>query len=187
MKKYDIVFITYGEALKLLMDSTDFLYIELDTRVESNFEQFDELISKDDLIISNTNVELSTFLIENGFNIIVVETLYWMWNSLPKTYCDYKRFIAQAYYGKSVSELSPKDVCKPIINYEVWRKTEKIDANAVLISFGGMSEPGDNSYLIENALEMVEIISGFFEGSGFEIYVVGGLYVKANAKYRPCH
>lgn len=177
-KKYDVVFITYGEALKFLIDSTDFSYIELDTRVESNFEQFDKLISKDDLIISNTNVELSTFLIENSFNLIVVDTLYWMWNSLPKTYCDYKRFIAQAYYGKSVSELSPKDVCKPIINYEMWRKTDEIDANAVLVSFGGMAEPGDNSYLIENALQMVEIISDYFKASGSEIYVVGGLFDK---------
>lgn len=178
-QNYEVMFLTYGEALDFLKKSTDFKYFEIDTRIEENFKKASEIFNnKDDIFIVNTNFEFATYLIKNNFNVISIDTLYWMWNKVDETYKTYPYIISQVYYGRNIGELPSKPECKPIINYDLWTNIYKDNNDSVLISFGGMSEPGSNSFVIKNANLMIEEIKKNLPKTIRKINIIGGLFDK---------
>lgn len=174
---------SYGEALTFLKNSTDYSFLEIDTRYEENFKKVLSLVDSDALFISNTNVEFSTFLIENTLKVLIVDTLYWMWNDVPKQYAEHPYFIAQSYYGDNIANLPTQKICKPIIDYKLWEDQIAPTSDDVLISFGGMAEPGDHTYFIEYANWMVKKIADIIPNNLKNIHVVGGLFSVENEKY----
>lgn len=173
--RYEIWFITFGEALLFLQKSTNYHFVEIDTRNESEFDKIKTVALPDDFFITNTNVEFSTYLISSSYKVIVIDTLYWMWNSVPGLYSNYDYFIIQKYFGKNVIDLPLHNECRPIINYSLWTEISCNKKNAALISFGGMSEPGDNCYIITAAKKMIEYIDEILPSDIVEVYVIGGL------------
>lgn len=94
-KNYDVEFITYGEAKEFLEKNLNNHIISIDTRYEKNFDKLLNYINKKDIIVVNTNVELSVYLLKKGYKVLTVDTLYWMWNNVPKIYTQNPYFIAQ--------------------------------------------------------------------------------------------
>lgn len=182
--KYDIWFITFGEALMFLQKCANYPYVELDTRVETEYDKIKDITQPSDLFITNTNVEFSTYLISNGYKVIIIDTLYWMWNSLPEVYSKHKYFVVQKYFSKNLKNPPKPNECKPIINYSTW--TDKISTNkkTALISFGGMSEPGDNMYIISSAEKMIECIIDVLPRDITDVYIVGGLFGEQEIDYK---
>ncbi len=177
-KEYDIYFITYGEALQFLQKSTTYAYIEVDTRSEQEFNKISNVASKDDLFIVNTNIEFGTFLLQNDYKVLIIDTLYWMWNSAPLEYINHPYFIYQTYYGASVRDFPRHEECRPLINYDLWTESVRCKKSSALISFGGMSEPGDNTYIVNSAKAIIESIVDCLPEYITDIYVVGGLFDK---------
>ena len=175
-KAYEIWFITYGEALQFLRKSTKYPYLEIDTRVEIEYDKIKKATSHVDLFVVNTNVEFSTYLLQNQYKVLVVDTLYWMWNDVPDIYANYQYFINQNYFGTSVKALPTHQECKPIINYDIWTPKPREYKPIALISFGGMSEPGDNTYIVSSAKAMIKCIVEVLPYDITDVYVVGGLF-----------
>jgi len=178
-KNYDVEFITYGEAKEFLEKNLNNHIISIDTRYEKNFDKLLNYINKKDIIVVNTNVELSVYLLKKGYKVLTVDTLYWMWNNVPKIYTQNPYFIAQTYYGQNITKLPLKIECRPIINYDIW-KPESVLKNAnVLISFGGMAEPGEHTFILKYAHFIIRHIISCFHNINIDtFYVVGGLFSK---------
>lgn len=181
--EYEIVFITYGEALEYLRECTSYKYYEIDTRSENGFNDLVKILTLDDYIIVNTNVELSCFLLERKYKVLVIDTLYWMWNQVPKEYTKNHNIIAQVYFGRGIGQLPHKEECKPIIDYNVWKKCEVKNSDCALISFGGMSEPADPNFILASAQLIIDKIVENLPDNVKIVYVLGGLFVKRKYEF----
>lgn len=182
-KEYEIIFITYGEALDYLKECTSYKYYEIDTRSEQGFYDLLKIITLDDYIIVNTNVELSCFLLEREYKVLVIDTLYWMWNQVPEEYTKNQNIIAQVYFGRGIGQLPPKEECKPIIDYNVWKKSEVKNSDCALISFGGMSEPADSNFILASAQLILDKIVTNLPDNVKIVYVLGGLFPKRKYEF----
>lgn len=185
--EYEIIFVTYGEALNYLKECKAYKYLEIDTRVEEEFPELQKRLTMDDYVIVNTNIELSCFLLERGYRVLVIDTLYWMWNQVPREYVQNKNIITQVYYGRGIGKLELKEECKPIIDYNVWTAKKVDDNNCALISLGGMSEPVELGFIITNAKKIIDKIVANLPDKVNTVYVLGGLLQKdtyvANQKH----
>lgn len=177
-KQYKILFITFAEACNFLKESTNYDFLELDTRKEDNFETISKIFSREDIIITNTNVEFSTFLIKKHLKVITIDTLYWMWNNVDECYKNYPYIISQAYYGKCKGDLPRKKTCRPIIDYNLCETTKNKETHSALISFGGMSEPSSSDYLIKYSNLLIKEIAKSLPENISKINVIGGLLEK---------
>lgn len=174
--KYNIIFITYGEALDFLNKSTDFNYLNIDTRNENNFTSVLEKSYDADVYIVNTNIEFAEFLLKHNKKVLIIDTLYWMWNCAPSIYINHKYFIQQVYFGDRINRFPHKFTCKPLIDYGLWQSHELITTKEALIAFGGMSEPGDHSYFLDYSCWLVKYLDRLIPTSVEQINVVGGLF-----------
>lgn len=177
-QEYEIIFVTYGEALDYLKECKSYKYLEIDTRVEEGFYDLQKKLTMDDCIIVNTNIELSCFLLERGYRVLVIDTLYWMWNHVPREYVENSNIITQVYYGRGIGKLELKEECRPIIDYNVWTKNGLKKSDCALISLGGMSEPIDADFIIKKAKLMIDKIVDNLPNSVNTVYVIGGLFGK---------
>lgn len=177
-KQYKILFLTFAEACDFLKESTKYDYLEFDTRDERNFEEISKHFSHDDIIITNTNVEFSTFLIKNDFKVITIDTLYWMWNKVDSCYKNWPYIISQVYYGDNKGNLPKKKECRPIIDYSEWQQYSHHTDRSALISFGGMSEPNFSDYLINYSNLIIEEIIKNLPKDITKINIIGGLLEK---------
>lgn len=174
--EYEIIFVTYGEALDYLKECTSYRYLEIDTRVEGGFYDLQKELTLEDYIIVNTNIELSCFLLERGYKVLVIDTLYWMWNHVPQEYVQNNSIITQVYYGRGIGKLELKEECSPIIDYNIWTNKVVKKDDCALISFGGMSEPLNADFILENAKKMIDKIVVNLPDSVNTVYVIGGLF-----------
>lgn len=179
--KFDIAFITYGEALDFLIQSTNYSYVEIDTRDEQNFVIALEKTADADAYIVNTNIEFAEFLLKNNKKTLIVDTLYWMWNSAPSIYVDHKYFIQQVYYGDRINNFPDKLTCKPLIDYKLWHPHRPNTDQEALIAFGGMAEPGDHPYFLDYSCWLVNYIEKLIPESIKKIHVVGGLFNRSRS------
>lgn len=188
VEKYDVNFIASSKALEFLCMSSSLGYYDLDTRNEACFDQIRKFASTDDIFISNTNVEFSTYLLERNYKTVVIDTLYWMWNSIPSIYENHKLFIQQAYYGNPRASFLQKKTCAPIIDYSLWESSEEnfYKSDEALLTLGGMEEPGDFSYIIRGSEVLISHITAVLKKHGIKrLHLVGGLtklipYINSN-------
>lgn len=183
-KEYDITIITYGESLDYLKKCSSYKYLEIDTRDENVFSDLLKIITMDDFVIVNTNVELSCFWLERGYKVLVVDTLYWMWNKVPEEYINNQNMITQVYFGRKIGQLPQKKECRPLIDYNIWKKNDVKKSDYVLISFGGMAEPVEGDFVLKNAQLIIDKIVENLPENVKKVYVIGGLFSKRQYEYK---
>jgi hypothetical protein len=58
-----------------------------------------ELIDRVDLVVSNTDPIFAAACMARGAKVIVVDTLFWMWDHIPPILLEAERYIVQGFYG----------------------------------------------------------------------------------------
>lgn len=133
-------------------------YIEFDTSDVSIFDRLICVLDKDSLIISNTNIDFCKWCIENGYRIIGIDTLFWMWNEDLTFISKMEGYIIQDYFSdlmlKKCNNKEYKDKLKitsPLVNYKLIEKnrTNNIRQKEVLIAFGGMATPYNKDVILK--------------------------------------
>lgn len=131
-----------------------------------------ELIESADLVVSNTDPGFAAECMALGAQVAVIDTLFWMWDSLPASLLDAPVFIAQAFDGNldQFERLGrPQHYVEvgPLVNAQpsplIQTEREKI----ILVSLGGcdcfLFDPAQDPYpglvlkALEQALDQVQL------------------------------
>jgi hypothetical protein len=140
-------------------------YLDINTSNEDALYQVVEAVPRNATIISNTNPGFALWASNQGYKVLVVDTLFWMWGLLPDILENTTSYIVQHYFGHTLNLLSVTFdarnliYVKPIINFERWeKKAHSTLSNDVLIAFGGMGNPFSSTFEREYASWILGII-----------------------------
>jgi hypothetical protein len=117
----------------------------LDTFARASWEQFRGLAPSGALTVSVTNPDFAAWAAEEGYLVGIVDTLDWMWPSLPATVDQVSFHLAQAFFGHTATadrRRPPTEVVEPIVDLALWC-TGGVERRpgTVVIGFGGMHLP----------------------------------------------
>jgi len=191
-ERHDVVYITHGAAA-ILASKANATILKIDTTKENNFQQLSQIMNKEqDIVITNTNLEFAEWLIANNYKCIIVDTLFWMWNDIPKKLQNYPNYIALKYYVE-VNRGFPVRFCRPILDYvQLDSIAHNKQAHKVLITFNGMAEPLDNKVIVDFAYKLCDavlhrLIKVIPQMKMEDITIVGGLLSRENASKHGIH
>lgn len=145
---YDWHLVSSGSAAAYARDHLpDAAHHELDTFDRASWEWFRRLASSGSLTLSITNPDFAAWAAEQGYAVGIIDTLDWMWPSLPAG-VDRARFhLTQAFFGetaKAGGSPSSAEVVQPIVDPSLWGisgRSRQPQPGTVVISFGGMHLP----------------------------------------------
>lgn len=95
------------------------------------------------LVVSCTNPEFAAWAIRHGYRVGVVDTLDWMWPTLPDALSDAEFHLVQAYFAAPAGRGGGQEVVRPIVDPTLWPPSgNRRRPGTALIGFGGMHLPG---------------------------------------------
>lgn len=120
-------------------------HLQLDTFDRASWQQFRELAPSGSLTVSITNPDFAAWAAGQGYAVGIVDTLDWMWPSLPDG-VDRARFhLTQMFFGDTAKAdrlRPPAEVVRPIIDPSLWRAGDREPSpGTAVIGFGGMHLP----------------------------------------------
>lgn len=125
---------------------------DLDTFIPTAWPDLRDIAAPGSLIISATNPEFAAWAIRQGYRIGLVDTLDWMWQTLPDVLNNAEFHLVQAYFGVSPPVAGPhsgprsgprRQVIRPIVDPALWPATGPSPRpGTALIGLGGMHLPG---------------------------------------------
>ncbi len=180
------IVISTGSALKFVIASIPgVITIDFDTSNTDRYHLLPEIIDPlgVDRIISNTNPEFANWAANFGYRVIVIDNLFWMWNTPPDCLNVVEKYFYQHYITEHSFELGASVhsnlICvRPIIDYELWGKSEvRSSRDKILIALGGMNIPYGKSLVVEYANWLLPSIVRMLTlcDNEYEINIVGGL------------
>jgi hypothetical protein len=120
-------------------------YHQIDTFDPASWGQFRKLAPRGALTVSITNPDFAAWAAGHGYAVGIVDTLAWMWSSLPDGVDQTEFCLAQMFFGetgKPSREHPPTKVVGPIIDPSLWRATGRAPTSGTaVIGFGGMHVP----------------------------------------------
>jgi hypothetical protein len=143
---YDWHLVSSGSALAFAQDHLpDAAHVQLDTFDPDSWVQFDDHAPSGALIVSITNPDFAGWAANQGYAVGIVDTLDWMWSSLPEG-VDLTRFhLTQAWFGdwtKAARPRPPAEAVRPIVDSHLWRTDDReLAPGTAVIGFGGMHLP----------------------------------------------
>ncbi|EDN71329.1 hypothetical protein BGP_0799 [Beggiatoa sp. PS] len=183
-EEFNCQIISSGNSLALAKASLAKIAMhEVETFNSNGWVFVKNVIPPSSVIISNTNLPFAAWAIEQGHHVGVIDTLFWMWDSLPSELEQCLFYAAQYYFGHSKGHSNkylntlPVKMTRPFINETSWTDTcPNKRHGSVLISFGGMKVPIDPNlskeyvrWILDNILPilfdsnqvtLVEIVGG---------------------------
>ncbi|RAY97136.1 hypothetical protein DP187_21795 [Enterobacter cloacae] len=115
---------------------------ECNTTSMHDLKKYKKLITDADLYISNTNLSSIEFAVETGTPVIYVDTLFWMWNTLPTDLNIADKVFIQDFHGveENISRLSDivgnYQIVSPLI--PAVQHDDRDNTGGILISLGGI-------------------------------------------------
>lgn len=143
---YDWHLVSSGSALAFARDHLPKAApLQLDTFDSASWPQFRELAPRGSLTVSITNPEFAGWAAGQGYAVGIIDTLDWMWSSLPDG-VDLARFhLTQMFFGDTAKagRVHPRtEVVRPIIDPSLWPANDrKPSPGTAVIGFGGMHLP----------------------------------------------
>lgn len=140
-KKYNIIFLVSGTS-KILgdVDYADKI-IECNTENIDDLKRNEDLFLKADLFINIMNPVSSKFAAQRKVPMIQIDSLFWMWQEIPKEILDSDIYFIQNFDGidKQMQKYKNK-IRNPIIVGPIVKQFEDkiIKKNKLIINFGGM-------------------------------------------------
>ncbi|WP_416778133.1 hypothetical protein ACNFJN_08095 [Xenorhabdus budapestensis] len=118
---------------------------ECDTTSCTALSHYTEIIAGAKLYITNTNPNSINFVSNLGIPIIYIDTLFWMWDSLPVDLRHIEKTFIQNFHGvefkiaKFHSKLGNYQVVPPIIHSSVYQyMMDPSESDGILITLGGI-------------------------------------------------
>lgn len=180
-----VVVISSGAGLEFAKISLENVaFLDIDTNYMGRFDVVKKFIPAGSVIISNTNIDFCRWCVEQGYSVIAVDTLFWMWEQeldfIPKTMC----YIVQDYYiqerlfnnnyKKYKEHLT---VTSPIIRKRAFLQIQAgKNKEEALISLGGMETPFNREIIFLYCEYILPDLVERLCASGIrKIHIVGGL------------
>jgi hypothetical protein len=117
----------------------------LDTFGRASRERFRKLAPEGSVTISVTNPDFAGWAAEQGYTVGIIDTLDWMWPSLPATVDRVRFHMTQAYFwgtAKANHPRRPTEVVRPIVDPALWHTGYlERQPGTMVIGFGGMHLP----------------------------------------------
>lgn len=148
--EYEWHVVTTGAALDFVRAQLNAAaYHDLDTFDADTWPALLDLVPSDALLISCTNPHLAGWALDHGMQVGVIDTLDWMWASLPESALSAAQFhIVQTYFGAAIGPARGRRVIvRPIVDTSLWSAAPltAVREGTALIAFGGMHVPGGHS------------------------------------------
>ncbi|MEK3661919.1 hypothetical protein BSK49_10790 [Paenibacillus odorifer] len=184
--KFDCIIVSTGQALVFVQkEFPQNESINIDTSDKNFIGYMKELIPANSTIISNTNPDFIKISQKEEYDVIGLDTLFWMWPEVGQ-FIQHENYLVQHYFGssqKGIDSYKFKGInyVKPLVDYEgiqLVNQNKNKQKNNIVISFGGMATPFSNSlgssfakwilaYLIPKLKCKLE--------DSYKIYIIGGL------------
>jgi hypothetical protein len=143
---YDWHLVSTGSAAAFAQaDLQEATHHRLDTFARASWEQFHGLAPSGAIIVSVTNPDFAAWAAEQGYKVGIVDTLDWMWPSLPASVDQVYFHLTQAFFGHTSRAGRPRpsiEVVQPIVDPALWyARPAQPGPGTVVIGFGGMHLP----------------------------------------------
>lgn len=116
---------------------------DLDTFSPENWPAFLDIAPSGSLVISGTHPEFAAWAIGHGYQVGMVDTLDWMWPTLPDIVSKAEFHLIQEYFGEQRQAGLRREIVQPIVDPALWHATGgSPQPGTALIGFGGMHLPG---------------------------------------------
>jgi hypothetical protein len=120
-------------------------HLQLDTFGRASRRQFRGLAASGSLTISITNPDFAAWAAGEGYAVGIVDTLDWMWPSLPAGVDQAQFHLTQLFFGDTAKAARPHpqaEVVRPIVDPSLWRIGDRQPSpGTAVIGFGGMHLP----------------------------------------------
>lgn len=119
-------------------------YHDLDTFDPATWPRFLEIAPRGSLVVSCTNPEFAAWAIRRHYRVGVVDTLGWMWPTLPDAIDQAEFHLVQEYFGAPTPRASNRqELIGPIVDPTLWPAVDgATHPGSALIGFGGTHLPG---------------------------------------------
>jgi hypothetical protein len=143
---YDWHLVSSGSAAAFAYEHLpDAAHVQLDTFDPASWGQFHDHAPRGAFTVSITNPDFAAWAASQGYAVGIIDTLDWMWSSLPDGIDQTKFRLAQMFFGdtaKPCRESPPTEIVRPIIDPSLWRADDKGPSPGIaVIGFGGMHLP----------------------------------------------
>lgn len=143
-KDFELDFIGNGSSLELAKKSVFFSkFIEIDTTTDNSVIPND-VIDNYDFALSVINPVFGEKILRRGKKLIVIDSLFYMWKSIPQVWKECDLLIIQSFNGEAerlkVEPIPNAHIVGPIISsFSV--KNDNAPKNQVILNFGGADYP----------------------------------------------
>lgn len=176
--KHELVLLEFGTSAQLARKEEFNKIIKCNTENLRELSKNKGLFEKSDLLISVMNPLSISFAKRYNLKKVYVDSLFWMWDSIPNELNDVDSYLIQNFPGvkrnfERIGEaIRNPEFVGPIINTPKGKHKKK---NQLLINFGGMEshlvKVGVNSFY---PYFMTEILINSLKGNKFDRVLVSG-------------
>lgn len=128
-------------------------YHDVDTFDPACWHRFLDVAPSGGLVISNTNPNFAAWAVGRGYEVGVIDTLDWMWSSLPAGIEGARFHLVQAFFGcppAVYNSAQRAETVAPVVDSDLWRSgQESPQRGSVVIGFGGMHVPGHENLIAD--------------------------------------
>ncbi len=148
--QHSLHFIGSGCSLSLVEKTEIFeQIIECDTTLPANISNAVPFVDYD-FVISIMNPVFSKIAIEHGCKLIIIDSLFYMWDKLDPAWKKCDLLIIQSFNGEkerlqNTNDLSNAYLVGPIVSTQMTQRS-KCSKNSILINFGGADYPYVNDF-----------------------------------------
>lgn len=119
---------------------------DLDTFDVACWPRFLDIAPPGSLVVSNTNPEFAAWAVDHGHEVGVVDTLDWMWPTIPRALDKARFHLVQAFFGHRATGRQTSggaEVVAPIVDWTLWSPPPpEARPGSAVVGFGGMHLPG---------------------------------------------
>lgn len=160
------------------------VFLDINTNYIRCFDVVKDYIPAGSIIVSNTNIDFCRWCVEQGYSLIVIDTLFWMWEQeldfIPKTinYIVQDYYVQERLYNKNYEKYKEYLVItSPVIRNSKFLQIQAgNNREEALISLGGMETPFNKEIIFPYCEYILPELVKRLRISGIrKIHIVGGL------------
>ncbi|MFA6268526.1 MAG: hypothetical protein WCW13_05395 [archaeon] len=172
-----LTLLAFGTSKELGTKSKLFNIVDCNSENPQDLENHKSLFNEADVFITSMNTTATEFALNLGKPVIYIDSLFWMWDSIPETFAKIDKYFVQNFFNSKESLgkypfLKNVEFVGPIIDDSQPIQNTKEDF--VLVNFGGMESAliqiGKNS---NYPFIIGKIIIDELEKSGQEAFICG--------------
>ncbi|HEY7144497.1 MAG TPA: hypothetical protein VH637_09635 [Streptosporangiaceae bacterium] len=128
---------------------------EFDTNQLGTWDRFAQMFPPESVVVTFVNPEFAAWAVQRGYRVGLVDTLDWMWGTLPETVpqalAGTEFHMIQEYFAMPGRRLRGQcDIVRPLVDRALWCDgNAQVRPRSAMIGFGGMQLPYGNDLVAE--------------------------------------